>query len=872
MSGDVILLEREAQRSRLESALSSARRGEGRVVSIEGEAGIGKTSLVLSFADDHRPDARVHVGGCEHLATPEPLGPLRDIARESQGRFSVSVSGQLGTFEGLLRLLTSGRGPALMVIEDLHWADDSTLDLMRYLGRRIRTAPILIVVTFRNDETTSQARLASLWADMPRDSRERLELSPLSLDAVAALAQPMGRLARDVFEATGGNPFHVTEYLAAADETVPRSVQDATLARASTLSARGRRVLDCAAIFPRQIDEASLRTLTRDADSAGVEECLRSGMLRSTGEALAFRHELARRAIQDAISPLRRRELHAAALAMLKGRNDGRASEAAHHAEQAGAVEDLIHFSVRAADEAAALGAHRAAVAHMTTALGRGTWLSDRERASLLERQAEEGEACGAFDVAMQAIEEAIAAHRRAADVLGLGNALRISARLYWQHGETELAEQRSQEALDVMVGRPDAWQYAMALSGQSQLDMLADRNELAIIRGTAAMALADRLGRTDIYLHALTNVTAARSANDIEAGLPMVAAAVVEARERGGLDSLPRLYSNLTYIMTHGRRYERLFEYFEEGIAVAFARDNVPLDAYMRGSRATALLDTGRLDEAIAEGEYVLSGPCPRGGIGRFPALVALSRARIRRGIPEDGAIDQARALPTASRDVMRLAPIAYADAEAYWLGEPRPWALEGLRAASERLLQVRSEFWLLAEIGLWLTVLGEPPDLPADALDHLLPAHRLHIAGRWREAAEAWREMGCPYEQAIALWGGDEAAQREALAIFDRLGAAPAARKLRREMRERGLRSVPTGPRSARRNDPAGLTPRQNQVLALLAEGLSNTEIAERLKTSPKTVEHHVGAILAAFEASSRLMAVQVARERGLFATAEN
>ena len=191
------LLERDEPRAQLESGLASARAGRGGVVSVEGEAGIGKTSLVLSFVNAHRDDARVYVGGCEHLTTPEPLGPLRDIARDSQGRFSISpVSGQLSAFEALLRLLTGGRGPALLVLEDIHWADDATLDLVRYLGRRIRTAPVLLVVTFRNDEAPSGGRLASLWADMPRDARERLELRPLSLSAVSALARPSGRAAK----------------------------------------------------------------------------------------------------------------------------------------------------------------------------------------------------------------------------------------------------------------------------------------------------------------------------------------------------------------------------------------------------------------------------------------------------------------------------------------------------------------------------------------------------------------------------------------------------------------------------------------------------------------------------------------------------
>ena len=859
------LLEREEPRSRLEAALKAARGNIGRIVSIEGEAGIGKTSLVSSFAESHRRDARVYIGGCEHLATPEPLGPLRDIARESQGRFALSATGQLATFEALLRILTQGREPALLVIEDIHWADDSTLDLLRYLGRRIPAAPILTVVTFRNDEAASQARLASLWADMPRDSRERVELRPLSLDAVSTLAGSSGRAAHEVFAATGGVPFHVTEYLAAGGSVVPSSVRDATLVRAAGLSARARRTLDCAAIFPRRIDDEALRALADDTDHSGVEECLRCGMLNAVEGSLSFRHELARRAVHDAMSPLRRRELHAAALAFLKQHRHDRAAETAHHAEQAGATEDLVLFSTRAAAEAAALGARREEVEHLSRALEHGQWLSDAERAALLEQQAEAGEQCGTFDVAMAAIARAIGARRHANDVLGLGNALRISARLNWQQGNMATAEGQSQEALDVMCEHRDTWQYAMALSGQSQLDMLADRRDVAIERATEAMARAERLGRSDIYLHALTNAGGAKCSANLAEGMTYVIAAIGEARRRNEPDFLPRLYSNLVYTMMYERHYQGLFDRIQEGIDASTARDNLPLDGYMRGTRALALLDLGRAKEAIAEAEFVLCGPYPR-GIIRFTAQIALARARIRLGLPDDRTLDEARALPTAKRDIMRLAPLAVVDAEAHWLGLPRPGAREALRAAYHAALSEQSRGWALADVALWLKVLGEDVDLPPDVESRLLPAYASHIGGRWREAADAWCELGCPYEQAIALAMGDEAAQREALALFDRLGAAPAAQKLRRAMRESGVRRVPSGPRSARRNDPAGLTPRQNQVLKLLAEGLSNAEIAARLQMSPKTVEHHVGAVLAAFEAPSRLRAVQIARERGV------
>ena len=769
------------------------------------------------------------MGGCEHLATPEPLGPLRDIARDSRERFSVSATSQLATFEALLRLLTSGPGPGLLLMEDIHWADDATLDLFRYLGRRIRPAPILIVATFRNDEAPSQAHLAALWADMPRDCRERIELRPLSPAAVSVLAGRGDRAAREIFEATGGNPFHVTEFLATERSTVPHGVRDATLARTSRLSSHARRTLDCASIFPRQIDQEMLRVLAEDANYAGVEECMRGGMLYAAGETLAFRHELARRAVHDAMSPLRRRELHAAALELLKAREHVRAAEVAHHAQEAAAIEDLVDYSLRAADEADALGAHKESVEHLARALEHGAWLSNAERADLLQRQAETGEQCGAFEMAMDAIGEAIVARKRVGDILGLGNALRISARLHWHHGQPELAEQQSQEALDVMRDHGETWQYAMALSDQSQLDMLADRNDQAVPRALEAMARAEVLGRSDIYLHALTNATTARCSADVEAGIPHILAAIAEARRRGAPDLLPRLYANLVYMMTGDRRYQNISEYFEVGINVAAARENAPLEAYIRGTRAIALLDRGRVQEAVAEAEFVVCGPYPR-AMSRFNAKIALARARIRIGVPEDGVLDELRSMPTSHRDIMRRAPLAVVDAEALWLGLPRPGAPERLRAAFETALRAQGQ------------------------------------------RAEAWSEMGCVYEQAIALSMGDDAAQRKALALFDGLGAVPAATRLRRQMRAHGVRAIPRGPIAETRASPAGLTRRQSQVLALLAEGLTNAGIAGRLCISPKTTEHHVCAIIAQLGASTRREAAKAARKRGLLSEREN
>jgi DNA-binding CsgD family transcriptional regulator len=378
-------------------------------------------------------------------------------------------------------------------------------------------------------------------------------------------------------------------------------------------------------------------------------------------------------------------------------------------------------------------------------------------------------------------------------------------------------------------------------------------------------------LGRSDIYLHALTNATVAHCSVDVEAGAPQLLAAIAEARQRCQPDLVPRLYCNLVYMLTSDRRYQGLFQHIEEGINVAVARDNAPGDAYMRGARAVALLDLGRVQEAVAEAEFVVYGPYPR-GTTRFNAQIALARARIRTGVPEDGVLEEVRCMPTSQRDIMRRAPLAVVDAEALWLGLPRPGALERLRAAFNIALSAQGQRWTLADTALWLTILGAPVQVPGEILRRLRPAHQAHIAGAWLQAAKAWGEMGCVYEQAIALSMGDEATQREALALFDGLGAVPAAARLRRQMRAHGARAIPRGPIAETRASPAGLTRRQSQVLSLLMEGLSNPQIAARLFISPKTVEHHVAAVMARLDASTRHEAADAARRRGLLAERKN
>jgi DNA-binding CsgD family transcriptional regulator len=137
------------------------------------------------------------------------------------------------------------------------------------------------------------------------------------------------------------------------------------------------------------------------------------------------------------------------------------------------------------------------------------------------------------------------------------------------------------------------------------------------------------------------------------------------------------------------------------------------------------------------------------------------------------------------------------------------------------------------------------------------------LEIQGNWRAAAAMWEELGCPYERARALAQGNSEAQREALLIFEQLGARPMAERVRAQLRAAGVQTIPRGPRAATRQNPFGLTNRQVEILSLLAKNLTNAEIAARLHISPKTVDHHVSAVLAKLDVSTRDQAALLARQ---------
>lgn len=850
----------------MNDAFARSREGHGRIVAIAAEAGAGKTALTERFVATQAAGARVYWGSCENLSTPELLLPLRDIARASGERFDWGPD-HIRAFESMLRLLSQGPAPALLVIEDVHWADTATLDLIRFLGRRIARVRALILITFRDEEVDARSPLRIFLGEMPAGSLQRMTLEPLSLAAVKSLAATAGRHGEQLYALTAGNPFLVTEALAVEGAAPTEAVRDSTLARAARLGDSARRVLDAVSLFPRHAETAVVADLVKGAIDAGLDECVEKGMLSVDGGRVQFRHELARLAIEASIAPTRRRALHQKVVDILKRRSDARAGEIAHHAERAGDEAALLKFAQRAAEQAVAAGAPREAAAHFALMLRHRDALSSEQLVDALEQHAEQAYLMGSADLAMVSMSEAAGHRRRAKQALKLGQDLTRLTRFAWMCGRRADAERSVAEAIDVLEAVPPGRELAWAYSHQSQLDMLASRMDSAIGWGERALTLARRFGEQEIIVHALGNIGTAKA----DDGGPLDCDELMQSFDLAVAgnyhDHVERASCNLSCAYYWRRDYRTALKYIERGVAYAMERELRHWEGYLRGWRAMTWLDQGDWSAAEEEAQEICSRVYAAETY-RFPALIALSRLRTRRGDQEaETPLDAARRLATTMAEPQRMVYIAMLDAESAWLSEA-PAAAVSAEAAKVLLRDVRdvaaqrNSRWVVEDASLWLHMLGEAVPEPARLPD----PHRAHCEGRWQDAAAGWRDLGRPYEEALALSCADDAAQRQALEIFDRLGAAPAAARLRRQMRASGARTVPRGPIAGTRANAAGLTRRQVEVLSLVDEGLSNSEIARRLCISAKTAEHHVSAIMARLEAPTRQDAAAAARSRGL------
>ena len=852
------LLEREASLALLNEYAAQAAGGEGRLVLLSGEAGVGKSALVERLCRD-LPDARWSWSMCDGLFTPRPLGPLFDLADQLGGALlerGRAEADREELFRTLLGILNAPGVLDVVVVEDIHWADEATLDLLRYLSRRLRGAAVLLIATYRDDGLAAADQLRVTLGDLgSQRGTRRVGLVPLSPGAVRTLAGGSGLPAPELYRLTGGNPFYVTEVLRAGMDEVPPSARDAVLARAARLGAGAREVLDVAALTGARVEARLLESVTGCPPSV-LDELLESGLLVADAAWVRFRHEIARLAVAHAVADHRSQVIHGLVLAALRSFGCDDDARLAFHAEAAGDGAAVLRYAAAAARRAARLKSHREAAAQYERALRSAASANPVALAGLHEGLADEIALLDRWEDAETAGERALALWREAGDRLREGDALRRLSRIRWNLCRGREAVDAAEAAVSALEPLGPSVELARAYATFANQRMLYADYDVAIDLARRAQALATRFGATDVLSDALNTQAASRSAQGLDwAGQMREALGIALAG--GHHHEAGRAYTNLSGIHAGKREFAEAERYLEPGIAFCDEHDITTFAICMRGEHANVLERTSRWDEAVALSTEILIkvGPSPA---NRLCSLIRLGMIAARRGEPGAwGYLDEAAATADEAGEPQNQVPARLARAEAHWLeGE-----LDAARRETELAYDVCATLngWLRGAVAVWLRRLGSPRSMGGEIAE---PYRRL-LDGDPVGAARAWTNLGSPYEAALALADvPDEEALREALGIVIGLGARAAAQVIRQRLRMLGARSIPAGPHAATRKRPFGLTRREHEVLDLICAEHTNAEIAAKLFLSVKTVDHHVSAVLAKLGVPTRAAARRVAQ----------
>jgi DNA-binding SARP family transcriptional activator len=776
---DAVLLERAPVLEQLMDSYAAATES-GRFIWLTGEPGVGKTSVLRAFA--RRVDAPIWRGQCDPLTTPRPLGPLMDLADGPVAELHQTLTDRAEPFAAfgvLLKAIRRQQVAPILVLEDLHWADDATLDLVRYLTRRLSGTPGLIIASLRDHEFGVPPELVRLVGDSLRETGiERISLSPLSLDAVKQLSGGHGVDADRLFEVSGGNPFFVTEVIAAGS-LFPSNVVSAVHARAARLGDESRAVLDIVSLDPRAVEVDHVRRLA-DVSEEAIDATVSSGFLAESDRRLSFRHELSRRAIADNLGSVRRRRLHARLLERLLATDEGDdPARLAHHADAAGDAEAARAHAVIAAERAAALGSHREAVEQYERALRYTPASTDASYADLLGRLSYELYVIGRTQEAVGVGRRALAAWEVTGDVAQIGNAQRWLSRLSWFAGRNVEAEEYAARACATLEGRGDALE-AMALSNRGQLRMLAFDLEGTRAWVGRVLAIVDTLPSNpeteSVRVHALTNLgTVEVHSGDTERGWQLLDDSLRCSREAEFHEHAARAYTNIVANAVVQHDHQRTDAVLREALEYCTERDLDHLGLYIRGLQAQSLLERGELDAALACAEAVLRHPLTA-PVSRIGPLSVVARTRAMLG--PDGwsePLAEATALAETTGEAQRLSYTVTATCEIAWLqGDRDAW--EDAATKGWSVVGLSGSPWLRGAVSSWL------PGLDPKKAKGLAAPYRAEAEGRWEDAAAMWSELGSRYNEALA-WArsGTQDGLARAVTCFEQQGAARAAERAR-------------------------------------------------------------------------------------------
>jgi ATP/maltotriose-dependent transcriptional regulator MalT len=847
------LLERDEYLFGLTSQFQIAAGGEGQVAVIFGDAGIGKTSLVESFTKQYEDKASVYWGACDDLFTPRPLAPLYDIAGKMKSKIIDKLeqgASRPSIFNEFLNEIHL-KEPSIIVIEDVHWADESTFDFIKFLAKRINKYKSLLIITYRSDEIGSTHPLRISLSNIPTKYFRRSELLPLSINAVKVIAKSFGRDGDSIFTKTNGNPFLITELLMNDQENIPATVKDLMIFRLNRLSADARSAVETFSVIPGAVEKWLINLLIKNY--CVVDEAVESGILKIEKDSISFRHELGRLAVEESLSESKRIKLNSFVLdAFLKQKNiDHFLARIIHHAARAYNREIIIKYVPLAAERAASLGSHRGSASYYELLMQNFENFKEEEKAEILEKYSYQCYLTDQLEKALEARLKLLTIWKNLNQKVKEGNNLRWLSRISWFLGNKKQADSYAEEAVKILESQSESSaELAMAYSNRSQLFMLSGDVDNAVLFGEKVIRLADSLGNLEILSHALINVGVALLENSYnEDGEKKLLNSLQIALDNGYEEHAARSYTGLGCRSVENKIYQKAKDFFNDGISYSIEHDLDSYKLYMQAWLARLYFETGEWNQAGELAQNVLN-TYGLSVVSRIPAQTTLGWLRLRRGDPEAlKLLREVQSLANETGELQRIGPVSVAFLEAAWLtGDTGKYFSIG-KAGYDLALQSDNS-WIKGQLAYYLKLCNKLPEIPANIAEPYL----MQLKGDWKSAAAIWEKIGCPYEKALALSEGDLKAQFAALEILKELGANPLLEKLQKKMRKQGIKNIPKGPRQSTQKNPMGLTGRQIEILNLVANGLSNSDIGNKLYISARTVENHISTIFSKLNIHTR------------------
>ncbi len=861
------LIERDNFLVLLQTQLKNIEYGEGHCIFISGEAGIGKTALVKAFCKQQQDHCMLYQGACDALFTPRPLAPLYDIIWQvNKGMWpaSYTIEERSELFLKFFHELSRQKEKMLIIFEDIHWADEATLDFIKFFSRRITQLRCLFILTFRDDEINTTHPLRNVFSDLSPDAFTRMQLTPLSKEAVYKLADKKGYDAENVYSISGGNPFYVNEILASYSPGIPENIKDAILSVYDRQEEGTKQVWQVFSVIPEGMEINRFAKIKSSWDEI-MDHCFALKIIIVKNDRVIFKHELYRRTIEESLSSVKRIALNKKILELFLAsfEEEGEIERIVQYAKNANENKLVVKYAPLAARRAASVGSHIEASKLFLTAIEYTEGDDEDELMQFYEAYSYECYLTGQVKEAIIYTGKLLHILKEKADIEKTGNCLRFLSRLWWLDGNRQNAESFAEQAIDLLNSQPSSPAKAMAFSNMSQLKMLFDQSAESIAWGEKAIRIARNLNDKETLSHALNNIGTVQMTlpSSKQKGTELLEESLAIALKNSFHEHAARAYSNLGSGGLKVKDYVFARKMLDEGIQYCEERDLGSWRLNMLSLKAQLNLETGDWNKAYSIADSLLKNH-DKPGAFKIGALIVMGTIKMRRG-DEDALylLLQAKTEAFETMELQKIIPSLIALLEYEWLTGKTSINIEELDLVTGTIEQSVNTvgnnefaFWLGKARKQYLR------------LKKTYEGYELDTVTRAQKAAALWENSGNPYARAIALFEGSEEDKKNALLIFQQSGATAVSEKIKMEMRAVGIKKIPRGIRESTRKNPAQLTNREFDVLQLLQKGNQNREIAGALFISPKTADHHISSILFKLDANSRSKAIVEAIRLGI------